>query len=268
MILSVVTIVYNDLSGLRETISSLEAACRTLPAIDEVEHAIVDGGSRDGTREFLAHHAATTPISTRYISEPDDGIYAAMNKGVALSRGEFVLFINAGDRLHQEVDMVRVLAEVTASRRDAEAAGVAFASVMQFPNLGVDIKARAVDPRSPRMPTVHQSMIYKREVLEQILFDNSYKICGDFENFARIQQAGLLFRPVDAPLSAFSPGGRSSQMPVLLYRESLAVAFSRYPLGVAAKLRCAGRLAASLLLFQLIYRFTRLWHHLATGREK
>ena len=86
---SVVTICYNDLDGLRATYKSLQAqVCRNF------EWIIVDGGSTDGTVEFLAD---VNEECSKIISEPDDGLYDAMNKGLSYCNGRFVIFMNSGD---------------------------------------------------------------------------------------------------------------------------------------------------------------------------
>ena len=90
MTLAIITITRNDLAGLRRTLASVEAQT-TPPA----EHWIIDGASTDGTREFLA---ALPPHPARHVvSEPDNGIYDAMNKGVARASADYVWFLNSGD---------------------------------------------------------------------------------------------------------------------------------------------------------------------------
>ncbi|GAA4556764.1 glycosyltransferase family 2 protein [Pseudonocardia xishanensis] len=87
---SVVTIAYNDLAGLRRTIASVDAQQFT-----SYEHLVVDGASTDGTVEWL-RGLAENPART-IVSEPDDGIYDAMNKGLRSARGEIVIIMNSGD---------------------------------------------------------------------------------------------------------------------------------------------------------------------------
>lgn len=87
---SVITITWNDRAGLIRTIESLKSQTE-----QNVEHIIIDGASSDGTREVLASYAADFPVIK--ISEPDNGIYDAMNKGTALATGDLVVFMNSGD---------------------------------------------------------------------------------------------------------------------------------------------------------------------------
>ena len=91
-VLTVITVCRNDLVGLRKTRSTVES--QTVSA--EVEHLIIDGASTDGTREWLATNDSK---NLRWVSEPDSGIYDAMNKGARLARGKYVVYLNAGDWL-------------------------------------------------------------------------------------------------------------------------------------------------------------------------
>lgn len=89
--LSIITINLNNASGLRKTIDSVVAQSFT-----DIEYIIIDGGSNDGSIEVIKEH---TEEITYWISEPDKGIYNAMNKGILKATGEYLLFLNSGDWL-------------------------------------------------------------------------------------------------------------------------------------------------------------------------
>ncbi len=89
MKLSVITIAYNNLKGLEKTLALFMDG----RFAGEIEHVIVDGGSNDGSREFLQHQTLTT----NWVSEKDKGIYNAMNKGLSMAHGDYVWFLNSGD---------------------------------------------------------------------------------------------------------------------------------------------------------------------------
>lgn len=100
MKLTVITINYNNKSGLQKTLSNflaLESGC-------DFEHVIIDGGSTDGSLELIKHHVESCDFAC-YISEPDDGIYNAMNKGLHLATGDYIAFLNSGDSFGTDLDV-------------------------------------------------------------------------------------------------------------------------------------------------------------------
>jgi glycosyltransferase involved in cell wall biosynthesis len=94
MKLSIITINYNNAPGLRKTMESVLSQTS-----QEFEYIIIDGGSTDGSKELIEQSAAEDERIAYWISEPDKGIYHAMNKGIKAAQGEYVQFINSGDRL-------------------------------------------------------------------------------------------------------------------------------------------------------------------------
>ncbi|MCI9872568.1 glycosyltransferase family 2 protein [Arthrobacter humicola] len=93
MKISVVTIAFNDLPGVKKTLESVKHQ-----SWDDIEHIIVDGGSTDGTREYLAGFGD----SIRWVSEKDNGRYDAMNKGAKMATGELLWFLHSADIFHSE----------------------------------------------------------------------------------------------------------------------------------------------------------------------
>ena len=92
MKLSVITINYNNRDGLRKTVESVvNQTCR------DFEYIIIDGGSTDGSVDVIKQYADRIDY---WVSEPDKGIYNAMNKGIAVAHGEYLNFMNSGDCLH------------------------------------------------------------------------------------------------------------------------------------------------------------------------
>ena len=90
--LSVITIVYNNVKDIERTM--LSVINQTYP---NIEYIVIDGASTDGTVEKISSYRSKL---THFISEPDKGIYDAMNKGLALASGDYVLFMNSGDELY------------------------------------------------------------------------------------------------------------------------------------------------------------------------
>jgi glycosyltransferase involved in cell wall biosynthesis len=109
--ITIVTPTFNAAATIEETLASI--AAQDYPALD---HVVVDGGSTDGTLAILQREAAAGRL--RFVSEPDDGLSDAFNKGVAMAKGEFVGWLNADDIY--EPDALNAVGEALAARPEAE----------------------------------------------------------------------------------------------------------------------------------------------------
>ena len=94
MKLSIITIAYNNLEGLKRTLQTVANQ-----SYDDFEQIVIDGGSKDGSLDVIKSYEGLIP-NYKWVSEPDKGIYDAMNKGIDLAEGEYCLFLNAGDVLY------------------------------------------------------------------------------------------------------------------------------------------------------------------------
>lgn len=99
MFLSVITVAFRNYEGVVKTWRSLRNLARD-PSLT-FEWIVVDGGSNDGTAEFL--EKLNGEFNLRYISEKDKGIYDAMNKGINMAQGRYAIFLNSGDVFHEDV---------------------------------------------------------------------------------------------------------------------------------------------------------------------
>ena len=106
-LISIITVCYNAAATIGATMRSVAAQ-----TAGDYEHIVVDGASKDGTPD-IARGLATE--RTRIQSSPDHGIYDAMNKGIGLSRGKYLIFLNAGDRFHSEDSLRQITDAITAN---------------------------------------------------------------------------------------------------------------------------------------------------------
>ena len=249
--LSIISITYNDLLGLMRTIASIDKLLDTSSESELVEHVIVDGSSIDGTQDYLNQSTGYRKVKTTYKSEPDNGIYDAMNKGVRKSVGEFVVFLNSGDEIHPDLTFHDLISNLDDIAKEKNVAGLALSAVIKFSRKNFTIHSRALQRFTPRMPTVHQSIFYKRGVLLTIPFDNSYKVCGDYDNFARIFSSGLIFRPSSEIFALFYAGGISSTSPLKLFRESSSISNKYFGLNFPRRIINMLKLLFSLSVVQL-----------------
>ncbi|MBK8554903.1 MAG: glycosyltransferase [Lewinellaceae bacterium] len=111
MTFSIITVVYNGADLLPGTVDSVRNQ-----RYPDIEYIIVDGASKDDTTALIARYAESMP-HLRWISEPDKGLYDAMNKGLDLATGDFVWFLNAGDHLHAP-DTVEKIAAMVSPKTD------------------------------------------------------------------------------------------------------------------------------------------------------
>ena len=117
--LTVVTVCRNALADLKPSVESvLKQKARGSITI---EHVVVDGASSDGTPEWLAQQQAAGNIE-RFVSEPDAGIYDAMNKGINMARGHVLAFLNAGDTYRADADLAACVLPIAEGRCSATAA--------------------------------------------------------------------------------------------------------------------------------------------------
>ncbi len=105
--LTIITITYNAEPFLERTLRSVAKAARLVPGVaDDIEYILVDGASQDGTLQVAERYSS---LLTRILSEPDAGLYDAMNKGISLATGDYLWFLNAGDEVHDGQVISRLL---------------------------------------------------------------------------------------------------------------------------------------------------------------
>ena len=147
-LISVVTVVYNGAHEIARTIASvLQQDCPS------VEYVVIDGNSTDGTQDIVRGYGDAI---ARFVSEPDRGVYDGMNKGAAVARGEFILFMNCGDVFASPQALSQLLAAATPGQEQA-----LFGSWLRQEGPGV---ARLCAPVLERGLFNHQSVAYSRSV--------------------------------------------------------------------------------------------------------
>ena len=181
-LISIITITFNDLDGLKKTIDSIDKNYNSL--ITNINHIIIDGNSTDGTKMFLGNNLTERSINTIIISEPDSGIYDAMNKGVLNSSSDFVLFINSGDIVLPFFFSTEINQYLKSIYADSKCAGLALGCLYNFNGIRIKIKPRVVNKYSPKMPSLHQAIIYKKSILLEIPY--SLKITPSTNPNARL----------------------------------------------------------------------------------
>ncbi len=206
MRLSVISIAYNNLKGLQKTLAVFNGQ----NLLTEIEIIVVDGGSTDGTKEFLE----TQTLTKNWVSEPDKGIYNAMNKGLAMAKGDYVWFLNSGDYV-EDFSVVDLLLNSLKLNPDA-----VYGETMMVDSDGKHLGLRSVftTRKLPDnlnwtsfrlgMNVGHQSFVIKRSLA--LLYNEKYRYVADIDWMIRCLKACKNVVNLDAVLACFTVDGFSS----------------------------------------------------------
>jgi glycosyltransferase involved in cell wall biosynthesis len=166
---TIVTVVFNGKDSLGATVESVLSQ-----NFADFEYIVVDGGSNDGTLGIIKKHESGI---ASWVSEPDNGIYDAMNKGISRATGKWILFMNSGDRFFD----AQVLSSFAASRFD-EAADIVYGdAIVEYPGFDVKYPIQPLDQMWKRMPFCHQAMFCRTDVMRAFQFDTRYRLSADFD---------------------------------------------------------------------------------------
>ena len=218
MKVTIITVCYNACEELRMT---LESVCEQ--TFKGIEYIVVDGGSTDGTLSLLEEFRnkfSNNGISFRYISEHDEGTYDAMNKGALMAEGEWINYMNAGDRFFS----TNSIAQFFSHNINADS-GILYGDTLQVFDFGSGI-AKATDyaKDNPIMPFCHQSCFVKADLVKKYRFDTSYKIIADHDFFFRLYEDGIKSQYIEEVVAQYNGQyGLSATHPLTLRLEGLRI---------------------------------------------
>lgn len=206
MKISIITVNYNNCTGLRRTIGSVREQ-----TYKEVEYIIIDGGSTDGSVEVIKENEDCVHY---WISEKDNGIYDAMNKGLAKVAGDYCLFLNSGDYLCNQNVLSKVWVREN-YKEDLIIGKQKYYNAVGATSVAWSIDADSIDERffwSNTFP--HQSTFIKTNLLKQMGgYDLKYKICADWAFwYVAVIEKKCSLRLIDVPVSFMEEGGVSRDM--------------------------------------------------------
>jgi len=216
--ISIVTITYNRQEDLKETFNSVVSQ-----TFKGYEYIVIDGGSSDGTANFLKEKSSSI---SQWVSEPDDGIYDAMNKGAKLASGEWILFMNAGDSFFSDTTLEEVESYLYSSF------DVIFGGVESIYNDKYGYRTLKSYPRDLsllwcQIPTCHQSILVKRELQVKYPFDTELSWCADHDFLAKLHSLGHQSKAVPIVISKFEASG-DRERNLLVYTEERWSIYKRY----------------------------------------
>ncbi len=202
-IISIITVVYNAAATLEETIKSVLAQ-----TYENLEYVIVDGGSTDGTLDILKRYQ--NPKIT-WKSEPDKGIYDAMNKGIKMAKGEWIYFLGADDTFYNE----KVLADIFSNPDNAN-------FDLIYGNVYAHALKRKYDGEFSRERILfqnisHQAIFYKKKIHDIIgYYNDQYKTFADWNlNIECFFHPEIKIKYIDIIVANFAAGGLGTSHPDL-----------------------------------------------------
>lgn len=258
MYLSIITINYNHKEGLSRTIDSVVSQ-----SYQDFEYIIIDGGSKDGSRELIEQYQEHLSYCC---SEPDKGVYNAMNKGIAQAHGEYLLFLNSGDFLWDK----DVLQEVVNRDLDADIL-VGYIFREKKGKLLLDKGHRietlsATDLLMNSLP--HQATFIRRNLFDKFgMYDESYRIVSDWKFFLQtIVFGNVSIKSLGIPITIYECDGISDANPDKNTEERKRVITELFPPRIWAdysnlqSLSDVVRYPFFRKMYGILYRMASLWH--------
>jgi len=203
---SIVTIVKNDSAGLERTVKSVSAQ-----TFQDYEFIIIDGASSDGTQDVIN---SLKDHMDKVISEPDNGIYDAMNKGVANSSGEYIIFMNAGD-VFASPEALELVFSFVKGRPDV----IYGDYLVDYGYATRLLHGKSAEKIWQGMLTSHQSTLVRTELMRSYPFDLNLKIGADFGTLYRLAVKGCKFLYIPVTVAVIEPGGVSDRKRIQVYKE-------------------------------------------------
>jgi len=212
-LITVITVVLEAKTNLEKTIRSVAEQ-----DYDRIEYLVIDGGSTDGSIDVIRQYPS---VVSKWLSEKDDGIYSAMNKGVRMASGEWVCFLNAGDVFVNSGIIRQVAEEAYLSPEPPE---IIYGSVLVQKSNGGFVERIAQSPRnSHRMYFCHQSAFVRLTLLRQYPFDEKYRLSSDLKFFKKCYSENKRFVRMDFPIVTYDTSGLSNADRERGLRENISV---------------------------------------------
>lgn len=207
MTLSIITVNWNNCDGLKKTIDSIVSQ-----SFKDFEWIIIDGGSTDGSKDLIEEYSNHFSY---WVSEPDSGVYNAMNKGIAKARGTYLSFMNSGDVYANDLVLQKVF-------DSSPSQDILFGDwVLQYP----DHQSYVKEPETLSLHRLlywsicHQAMFIKTNLLKQKGYDESYRIIADWKRWLEAVASGCSVLYIPELICVFDCSGMSFNNEQLLEEE-------------------------------------------------
>lgn len=259
-LISVVTIVYNDIAHIIDTMDSVVG--QDYP---HIEYIIIDGASSDGTKEKILEYIASRAkvdsqadpkkteslkhaeqnskifltathreknLTFKLLSEKDSGIYDAMNKGIELATGQWCNFMNCGDRFHSPNTLKEFFthflqsAQVSSQTTPQILPQILYGdSQLIYDDTHSKILYASTKPHKYHHHFIHQSAFIATPLMQAYRYDTGFKIAGDTDFFAKAYNNGARFQYIPLVVASFSLEGISSHLSWQMFKEDCQIGY-------------------------------------------
>ena len=179
------------------------------------EYVVIDGASTDGTKKIVERYIDSIDF---FMSEPDNGIYHAMNKAVTVAKGEWIIFMNAGDVFVDNAVLEKVSYSLSAT------IDVLYGDILTSRNTELVLKEAPSEIKSMhRMPFCHQAVFTRTSLLRSFPFDEKYKMSADFKLYKQLNRENATFRRLPLPITIYDRTGLSNSQRARGLGENIAV---------------------------------------------
>ena len=214
---SIVTINYNNLAGLRKTVDSVLRQTHK-----DYEWIVIDGGSTDGSKKLIEQYQSHF---TFWCSEPDNGLYNAINKGISHATGDYVQFLNSGDWLYDDQTLAKATTQID------NIFDIYYGDMVQV-NDGDKLNPITYPDKLgffffPYNNICHQATFYRRTLFENNPYDESFSIVSDWAMNLNLLFNGCTFKHLNQYIVYYDNRGRSSETNQKHHQERMA-AFAKY----------------------------------------
>lgn len=215
---SVVTVCYNAVQTIEKTILSV-----INQTYQNVEYIIIDGASTDGTIDIINKYRDKIAY---FVSEPDKGIYDAMNKGIKAATGDWINFMNAGDTFFSNTTITKIF-----SCKDYSGKAVVYGDAKYIQKWGsYEICASGMDAFHEHTPFCHQSAFISTSIMRKYGYDTRYRFASDYNFFYRLWKGNNKMCYVSETVAVFdaSEVSFSGSHPFLVLQEEMQISNSSY----------------------------------------
>ena len=259
MILSIITINYNNKAGLQKTIDSV-----ITQTFKDFEWIIIDGGSTDGSKELIEQYSQ---YITYWVSEPDNGIYHAMNKGIQIAKGEYLYFLNSGDYLTTN----KILKTVFQQNHTTDAI---YGNIIYDNNThdkNINLYSNYVSCSNLLTQNIHhQSIFYAKKLFDKYgYYDERLKILADWKfNLITIGLNQCSIKYLNYDIAYFDKNGISNNSQSIRKEESNLILNNLFPPGVLTDYKFylqqneIRKFFVTRILFSFLYRITLVFNNI------